>query len=131
MKVVLTSLALIAIVFSGCGGSYQSAQPVAVNAKPNWINNNSATVGICGTHMSGNAAQETAAMNRALAKLAQQESVNVNTNSTSTQKEVLGNYSSSQHIKTTVSATTQVKAHIEKSWRDPVTNTYYVWMVKD
>ena len=129
MKALFSSLTLILLVLSGCG-SAPAPKRVKVE-KPAWINNSAGAIGICDTHIDGNAKQEEVAIDRALEKLAKQEAVNVKTNSTSTQRENSGVYNSGYQSQTNIKANARVKASIKKSWRNPSTNRYYVWMVKD
>jgi len=130
---LLFSIILLAVIFNGCVVQPQVAQHKDSSyEKPEWVTGLSGgVVGMCGTHMKGNAAQEQLAIDRALAKLAKQETVSVHTSSISSQKEVGGRYSSGFGSNTSIDANTKVKGHIKASWRDPRTNTYYVWMEKE
>ena len=115
--------ALVFIV--GCGET-----PKPKNPKPEWISNHSVgAVGICKTHMNGDAAQEEVAMDRALQKLAKAKNSKVITSSSDSQKEKYGRYSSGHQSETSVSSDTTVSSTEKGTWRDPRTNTYYVWMV--
>jgi len=84
---------------------------------------------MCATHMRGNAVQEEVAMDRALKKLAKAQSSSVKTSSKSSQHEVSGRYSSAHDSNTEIYSSATVSAHEEKTWRDPKTNTYYIWMI--
>jgi hypothetical protein len=122
---ILVSLFTALVFFVGCGES-----PKPKNPKPEWISKHSVgAVGICKTHMKGNAVQEDVAMNRALQKLAKAKKSTIKTSSTDSQKEKNGRYSSGHESHTSVSSDTTVSAHEEGTWRDPRTNTYYIWMV--
>ena len=129
MRLLFSSLVLFLLVLSGCSSN---PRPVRVKQiKPTWINNSDGVIGICDTHIDGNAAQEEVAMDRALEKLAKQQLVNIKTSSISTQRENSGVYNSGYESKTEVNSNTKVKAHIKKSWRNPINNRYYVWMELD
>ena len=128
MRLILSSLTLVILVLSGCGST--PVQP-AKHAKPEWIKNGKGAIGICDTHINGNAAQEEAAMDRALEKLAKQQEVLVRTTSSSTQKENSGAYSSGYQSFTDIKADVKVKGRIKNSWRDPSNNRYYILMVMD
>jgi PBP1b-binding outer membrane lipoprotein LpoB len=100
--------------------------------KPDWIyNHTEGAVGICDTHMKGDAAQEQVAMDRALEKLSKQQGVEVQSESFSQQKETAAYYSSGHKSTATIKANNKVKAKIKKTWRDPRNNRYYVWMVME
>jgi len=124
MKILLSFFMALAF-FSGC------ASTKAKVSKPDWINNHSVgAVGMCATHMGGNAAQEEAAHDRALKKLAKQKSASVKTSSLSAQHEANGRYSSSYDSATSVSAdVSNISAREEKTWRNPKNNNYYIWLV--
>lgn len=125
----LSSVILIALFLSACGGS-SSAKPK--NERPDWIyNHDGGVVGICDTHMKGDAAQEQVAIDRALEKLSKQQGVEVSSTSTSTQKESGGHYGSGHSSTAQIKASNKVKATIKDAWRDPKTNRYYVWMVME
>ena len=124
--------ALIAtlLTLSGCVPSAPAAN--SKYDKPDWINNHSeGVVGICDTHMKGDAAQEQVAMDRALEKLAKQQGVQVQSESVSLQKESNLSYVSGHKSTANIKANNTVKAKIKASWRDPRNNRYYVWMVMD
>lgn len=128
MLLKISSVIFITLLLSACGGS--SAKPK--NEKPDWIYNHSGgVVGICDTHMKGDAAQEQVAIDRALEKLSKQQGVEVNSVSISTQKESGGHYGSGHSSTAQIKASNKVKATIKETWRDPKTNRYYVWMVME
>ena len=127
MKLFFSSLILSLLVLSGCGNNPQPAK----QTKPLWTNNSEGAIGVCDSHISGNAAQEQAAMDRALQKLAKQQAVSVKTSSVSAQRENGGMYSSGFDSRTEINANTKLNAHIKKSWRNPKNNRYFVWMELD
>ena len=123
---VLSSFFIALFLLSGCGETPKPKDP-----KPEWINNHSSgAVGMCATHMRGNAAQEEVAHDRALKKLAKQKSASVKTSSVTSQHEASGRYSSSYDSETSVSAdVSNISAREEKTWRNPRNNNYYIWLV--
>ena len=129
MKYLFSSLLLL-FTFSACGEAPRPAAPSPFTP-PVWVNGGSGVVGMCATHMKGNAVQEQVAMDRALEKLAKQKESIVKTSATSSQNENAGSYNSSYNSGTTVQASTKVSAHIEKTWRNPRNNDYYILMKMD
>jgi hypothetical protein len=130
MKRVFSTFILLILFLSGCN-EVPPPYPTA-STPPSCIHGGDAgTVGMCGPHMNGNAAQEKVAMDRALETLAKQQESKVRTGSTSSQQENGLGYSSSYNSSTQVEATTTVKAHIVSTWRDPQNNNYYVLMKMD
>jgi len=125
MKVIF-SFFIALVLLSGCGEVPKPKDP-----KPTWINNHTiGAVGMCSTHMHGNAAQEEVAHDRALKKLAKQKAASVKTSSVSTQHENSGRYTSSYDSQTTVSSdVTNISAKEEKTWRNPKNNNYYIWLI--
>jgi len=127
MKILFSLALAISLFFAGC---MQPEPPKA--QKPSWIaNNQGGAVGMCGPHMNGIAAQEEAAKNRARTQLALDKSAQVHANITDAQTETAGRYSSTSAVSSTMKANVTVSSHVKDSWRDPVTNKYYVWMVAD
>jgi ferritin len=125
MKILFSFLVTL-VFLSGCGET-----PIPKEPKPEWINNhNIGAVGMCATHMRGNAAQEEVAHDRALKKLAKQKSASVKTSSVSSQHENTGRYTSSYDSETSVSSNvSNISAKEEKTWRNPRNNDYYIWLV--
>ncbi|WP_373069616.1 hypothetical protein [Sulfurimonas sp.] len=122
------SLAALILLLNGCMGPVPAAK--AQNERPDWVyNHTEGAVGICDTHMKGDAAQEQVAMDRALEKLSKQQGVEVQSESFSTQKETAAYYSSGHKSSATIKANNKVNAKIKDTWRDPRNNRYYVWMV--
>lgn len=118
------------VFFSGCGAT--APAPKAGHEKPEWVyNHTEGAVGICDTHMKGDAAQEQVAMDRALEKLSKQQGVEVQSQSVSQQKETAAYYSSGHKSTATIKANNKVNAKIKDTWRDPRNNRYYVWMVME
>ena len=132
MKLLSSLIIAMLLAFSGCNNPPKPAIAPAksINERPAWIYGSGA-VGMCGTHMKGTAAQEQVAMDRALEKLAKQQTVSVKSSSVSSQKEAAGRYSSSFNSNSTIDANAKVKGHIKATWRNPRNNSYYVWMVAD
>ena len=62
MKLFFSSLILSLLVMSGCANN---PQPAEKHTKPLWTNNGEGAIGVCDSHINGNAAQEQAAMDRA------------------------------------------------------------------
>ena len=128
MKVIFTSIVFLGLLLTGCN----NAQLKPNYEKPAWVSGHSmGAVGICGTHMKGNAKQEEVAMDRALKKLAKQQGASVNTTSTSVQRASGENYNSAHQSQTDIQANSVVNAHTKETWRDPKNNNYYIWMVMD
>jgi hypothetical protein len=130
MKILFSLSFILALLFlGGCGAS---ASPKPGYQKPEWVMNHSeGAVGICDTHMKGDAAQEQVAIDRALEKLSRQQGVEVQSQSVSIQKESAGHYGSGHSSSANIKSNNRVKASIKETWRDPKTNRYYVWMVLD
>ena len=123
-------LIAITLTLSGCAPSAPTAN--SKYDKPDWINNHSeGVVGICDSHMKGDAVQEQVAMDRALEKLSKQKGVEVESDSVSTQKETSAYYSSGHKSTSKIKSNNKVKGTIKDTWRDPKTNRYYIWMVMD
>jgi len=125
MKIFLSFLVTL-VFLSGCGET-----PIPKEPKPEWINSHSVgAVGMCATHMRGNAAQEEVAHDRALKKLAKQKSASVKTSSVSAQHESTGRYTSSYDSETSVSSdVSNISAKEKKTWRNPRNNNYYIWLI--
>lgn len=125
MKIFFSFLTIL-LLLSACG-----EKPAPKVVIPDWIyNHNVGAVGMCATHVRGNAAQEEAAHDRALKKLAKQQSASVKTSSKSSQHESSGRYSSSHDSQTSVSSdVANISAREEKTWRNPKNNNYYIWLV--
>jgi len=123
---VLISFLMALVFFSGCGES-----PKPKSTKPEWIHNHSqGVVGMCATHMRGNAAQEEAAHDRALKMLAKAKAASIKTASIGSQHEAGGRYSSTFDTQTSVSAdVNNISARIEKTWRNPKNNDFYIWLI--
>ena len=123
---ILFSLFVALFLLAGCGET-----PKPVEPKPDWISNHSVgAVGMCATHLRGNAVQEEVAHDRALKKLAKQRSASVKTSSVGTQHESTGRYSSSYDSRTSVSSdVSNISAREEKTWRNPKNNDFYIWLV--
>ena len=130
MKYLFSTL-IILFTLSACN---QAPKPAVqtLQTSPLWIHGSKeGTVGMCATHMKGNAVQEQVAMDRAIEKLAKQKESTVQTSAVSSQNENAGSYNSSYNSSTTVKANTKVSAHIEATWRNPYNNNYYVLMKMD
>ena len=129
MNKFFISITLIGLVFTGCVG-IQAKPEISKFIKFEWINNSlGGAVGSCGSHMSGNAAQEKVALDRALTELAKQKLANISSQSVSTQKESGIGYSSTNTNNTNVGTNAQVSSTIKAKWRDPKTNIFYIWVV--
>jgi len=129
MKIFHISIIFIGMVFSGC----MSTQPKPSKFdKPEWIYNaQGGTVGSCGSHMDGRAAQEEVAMNRAITQLAKEKQANVLAHSIGTEKENGVGYVSTNANTTHVSTNAQVSSTTKATWRDPKTNIFYIWMIAE
>lgn len=125
------SVILIGSILAGCNNTQpQVQQKHSKYEKPEWINNTlGGAVGSCGPHMNGNAAQEEVAMNRALRELAKQQKANISSKSTSMQTENAIGYTSTNSNNTEVKSDVEVSSKVKAKWRDPKTNTFYIWMV--
>jgi len=120
------SFILAIIVFSGCNNPPKPVVP----AKPSWIENHTVgAVGICDTHIRGDAVQEEVAMDRALKKLAKAKASAIQTSSASTQSEKAGRYNSKYESTTQIKSNTKINAQIKATWRNPSNNRYYIWML--
>ena len=130
MKFLFSTLTLL-LMLSACNQAPTPSVPSA-QTPPSWIHGaKGGAVGMCATHMKGNAVQESVAMDRAIEKLAKQKESTVETSSVSSQNESAGSYNSSYNSNTTVKANAKVSAHIEATWRNPYNNNYYILMKMD
>lgn len=127
------SAVLIGFILAGCNNTQPKVQQKhSKYEKPEWINNTlGGAVGSCGSHMNGNSAQEEVAMNRALRELAKQKKANISSQSTSMQTENGIGYTSTNSNKTQINTDIQVSSKVKAKWRDPKTNTFYIWMVAE
>ena len=123
---ILFSLFVALFLLAGCGET-----PKPVEPKPDWISNHSVgAVGMCATHLRGNAVQEEAAHDRALKMLAKVKAASIETASIGSQHEAAGRYSSTFDTQTSVSANVNnISARIEKTWRNPKNNDFYIWLI--
>jgi len=122
---ILFSLFIALLVFTGCGETPKPKDP-----KPEWVLKRSVgVIGVCKSHLRGNAVQEEVAMDRALKKLAKAKQSRIISSSVDVQKETNGRYKSAHETQANVSSDATVSSHEAGTWRNPRNNTYYVWMV--
>mgnify|MGYP006863444781 CR=1 FL=1 len=135
MKKLLPFLLLILVLFVGC--QKQPTPQLSSMQKPSWVlnpnqNGKIGAVGIAGiTYDQKPSSQRNLAITRALNELSLQKGVKVELrlhkqetlshNQSNTQINEKSNYTSSSNI----------KAHIEKVWKNRLSNELYIWMVID
>lgn len=134
MKKSLYLILLLLLAFTGCN---QPEPTVSKNARPAWIldpnqNGKIGAVGTANRHHKGFTYQRKLAVSRAIDELALQQGVKV-TLSIKKQEQVKNDKVKSQmNIKSSYDAKKSVvTAHIEETWKDPISQEFYVWLVKD
>lgn len=131
-------ICFLCVALAGCAGaSYSEGGQKLINGKPDWYyspskNGKIGGVGVCGMHVDGKTGQKKLAVERALAEIARQMGVKVQSFSALKSQTAAGSSSvqGETHSFFTVDGKT-VNAHIEKMWEDPYTDELYVWMVAE
>ena len=126
---------LVFTLLVGCNA--QPTPEVSYNHEPSWIMNpnqdsKKGAVGISGiTYDQKISSQRKIAITRALDELTLQNGVKVELNMS--KREVVKNDSSKITLdtKSTYNSSSTVTAHIEKVWKNKMTNEIFVWMVMD
>lgn len=135
----LIALGVSAPTIVGCNASMPAipgmanAKSVAVapDARPDWINNPGNGVSAsAGSHIKGKVAQEELAIQRAREEYAKRFGVTIESEQVNSQS-VANGRANIVGQKVTHEATKQsdVKAQIKSKWRDPNSDTLWVWLI--
>ena len=135
MKKLLPFLFVTLLLFVGC--QKQPTPQLSGMQKPSWVFNPNqdgkvGAVGIAGlTYDQKHSSQRNLAITRALDELSLQKGVKVKLQLH--KQETLSHNKSNTQIneKSNYTSSTNVTAHIEKVWRDKLSNELYIWMVID
>lgn len=130
-------ICVLCVIIAGCAGMSDPKGPKLVDGKPEWYFHPSKDgkiggVGVSGIHKDGKTGQKQLAVERALAEIARQMGVRVQSFSNLASQTSGGStaVSGESHSFFTVDGRT-VNAHIEQMWEDPYTQELYVWMVTE
>jgi len=132
----LLVLGVLFLLFSGCN-SQPTVQHEQKSSKPVWILNPSmdgkvGAVGVAGrTYDQKESTKRKLAIGRALDELTLQRGVKVNLNMSKVEVVKNDRVSSTMDVKSDYKANSNVTAHIEQVWEDPLTQELYIWMVMD
>jgi hypothetical protein len=132
----LLVLGVLFLLFSGCN-SQPTVQHEQKSSKPAWILNPSmdgkvGAVGVAGrTYDQKESTKRKLAIGRALDELTLQRGVKVNLNMSKVEVVKNDRVSSTMDVKSDYKANSNVTAHIEQVWEDPLTQELYIWMVMD
>ncbi|PLX70983.1 MAG: hypothetical protein C0602_02815 [Denitrovibrio sp.] len=125
---------LFCITIAGCAGTYGDG-PKLIDGKPEWYYTPSKDgkiggVGVSGIHKDGKTGQKKLAVERALAEIARQMGVKVESYSNLKSQTSGGSSATSgqSHSFFTVDGHT-VNARIEQMWEDRYSGELYIWMV--
>lgn len=119
----------------GCAGT--GGGPKLIDGKPEWYFTPSAGgkvggVGVSGIHKDGKTGQKQLAVERALAEIARQMGVKVDSFSSIHSNTSAGSSSvSGQSASFFTASGKTVNARIAEMWEDPYTKELYIWMVSE
>ncbi len=136
MRVFLSSLFLMMLVFSGCNNSAPAPQK-SNNERPSWILNpnqdgKTGAVGIADFHIKGLSFQKDLAAKRARVELSESQGVTIVSKSKFKESYSSdGRSNSSVSGDSTFKSSSVVTAHIQEVWQDKMSEKMYVWMVLD
>ena len=122
------------IFLAGCNATLPSApswSKAAQDARPDWINNPGNGVSAsAGTHVKGKVAQEELAIQRAREELAKRAGVTIDSEQVSAQTVANGRANTvGQKVTHEVTNQSNVKGQVKAKWRDPNSDTFWVWLV--
>ena len=132
---LLTSLALVLTLFTGCNSA--QPEPTAKKGEPSWVLNPNqngvlGAIGVAGrTYDQKISTQRKLAITRALDELSLQQGVKVQMSMTKRDKVTKHSSSMSMDSKSTYTTNNSVTAHIEDMYKDKMSGEIYVWMVMD
>jgi hypothetical protein len=136
MKKLFTLLfiSVLCISFYGCATSDKG--PKLIDGKPEWYYNPTLSkgeiggVGVSGIHVDGKTGQKRLAVERALASIARQMGVKVQSFSNLRSETEGGSTGvSGESVSFFTVEGQNVRAYIKQIWEDPYTKELYVWMV--
>jgi len=136
MKRLLFSIVLLLLLLDGCG-SQPSPNQEQTNAKPIWITNPNVSgkvgaIGVAGrTYDQRESTKRKLAISRALDELTLQQGVKVQLNMSKRDVVTNDRATTKMDTKSHYKATSKVTAHIEDTWKDPLSGELFIWMVLD